>query len=232
MKIKFLLPALLLVAAANIAKAEMLDVTITNMTHGLYFTPILISAHDENTHLFTLGDAASSELQAMAEGGDISGLASVVSTTGGVNIENPAAGLLAPASSAMSMGFDTGSLAYLSITAMMLPTNDGFIGLDAWPIPSTPGTYTILLNAYDAGTEANDEMVTGGGAPGVAGIPASPGDNGGTGGTGVTSTEFNTSVHIHRGSLGDDNATGGESDLNSRVHRWLNPVAKVVITVK
>ena len=99
-------------------------------------------------------------------------------------------------------------------------------------IPAEAGSYTMYLNAYDAGTEANDEIVNGGGAAGVAGIPAAPGGNAGTGGMGVTSEESNMTVHIHRGVIGDTDASGGNSDLDSRIHRWLNPVAKVTVTVK
>jgi hypothetical protein len=97
---------------------------------------------------------------------------------------------------------------------MILPTNDGFVGVDALAIPQTPGTYTYYLQAWDAGTEANDEMVVGGsgGIPGTPGIPADPGGFAGTGGTGVTHTEESDRVHIHRGSLGD--AGGGVSDLD------------------
>lgn len=52
------------------------------------------------------------------------------------------------------------------------------------------------------------------------------------GAVGVTGSEANTRIHIHRGILGDDNLSGGSSDLDSAVHRWLNPVAKLLITVK
>jgi hypothetical protein len=114
---------------------------------------------------------------------------------------------------------------------MLVPTNDGFVGLNAMHIPAAAGTYRYSLNAYDAGTEANDEIVNGGGAPGVPGIPVDPGGANGTGATGVTGTEANTNVHIHRGVLGDTDPNGGISDLDSRVHRWLNPVAELVITV-
>lgn len=62
-------------------------------------------------------------------------------------------------------------------------------------------------------------------------IPANPGGNGGTNGTGVAITEPTQVVHIHRGNLGDTNPTGGPSDLDSRLHRWLDPVAKVQVTV-
>jgi hypothetical protein len=67
--------------------------------------------------------------------------------------------------------------------------------------------------------------------PGVPGIPADPGGNNGSGASGVTATEHNKKVHVHRGTLGDMNLAGGISDLDSSVHHWLNPVAKVVVTV-
>ena len=68
-----------------------------------------------------------------------------------------------------------------------------------------------------------------------AGAPGMPGDPGGTtgiNGTGAAGADANPNVHIHRGSLGDTDATGGTSDLDSRIHRWLNPVVRVVLTVR
>jgi len=227
---KTLLAAVLL-SVSQYGFAQNVDVEITNLTHGVYFTPILIAAHNPETSLFDVGSTASAELQAMAEGGDLAGLVADLDSLGAVSISNPANGLLGPATSASSTGIETGDHDMLSIVAMLLPTNDGFVGVDGWEIPQAAGSYEIYLNAYDAGTEANDELVTGGGAPGEAGIPANPGGNGGEGGTGVTSMESNTTVHIHRGNVGDTEALGGISDVDSRIHRWLNPVAKVVVTV-
>ncbi len=221
-----------LLLASSIASAQVLDVKVTNLTQGMFFTPLLVSAHDNSLHLFESGESATSELTAMAEGGDISGLVTASEALGAVNSENPAAGLLSPSSSTTVSDLNTGSNGYLSITAMLLPTNDGFVGLDSWAIPEEAGTYTLFLNAYDAGTEVNDEIVNGGGAVGVVGIPANPGANGGTGASGVTTSESNQTVHIHRGNVGDTDNAGGVSDVDSRIHRWLNPVAKVVVTVK
>ncbi len=115
---------------------------------------------------------------------------------------------------------------------MMLPTNDGFVALNNLTIPTTPGTYTYNLNAYDAGTEANDE-IRGSGNPGEAGFPVPPPLNAsiGTGGTGVNAVAEGF-VHIHRGVLGDTSADSGVSDIDSTAHRWLNPVARVTLTVK
>jgi len=226
------LSALPFLFASNFASAQTVDVEVANLTQGIFFTPLLVSAHDSSNHLFEAGQSATAELQAMAEGGDISGLVTATTALGTVNSENPAGGLLAPSSSAQVSDLDTGSNTHLSIVAMLLPTNDGFVGLDSWEIPEEAGTYTLFINGYDAGTEANDEVVNGGGAPGSLGIPANPGGNGGTGASGVTTTETNQTIHIHRGNVGDTDATGGVSDVDSRIHRWLNPVAKIVVTVK
>ncbi|MDH3441764.1 MAG: spondin domain-containing protein, partial [Gammaproteobacteria bacterium] len=120
----------------------------------------------------------------------------------------------------------------LSVVSMLLPTNDAFAGLNAITIPTAPGTYVYDVPAYDAGTEANDELVTGGGAPGEAGIPADPGGMTGTGGSGAAAADANPNVHIHRNALGDTDPAGGSSDLDSTVHRWLNPVIRVTVTVQ
>ncbi|USD29444.1 spondin domain-containing protein [Pseudoalteromonas sp. SCSIO 43201] len=228
-----ILTTLVATCFASSALAQELEVKITNLTHGIYYTPLLVTAHAPGTALFSLGETASEPLQAMAEGGDISGLSNVLESINADMVMNPAGGLLAPASSTMAMLSTSNGNTYLSLVAMMLPTNDGFVGLNSWPIPTEAGTYEVYLNAYDAGTEANNELVVdGSGAPGMPGIPASPGVTPGSQGLGITNSEENNTIHIHRGNVGDDEQIGGASDLHNTVHRWLNPVAKLTITVK
>lgn len=219
--------------ASQSANAVEFNVRITNLSNGIYYTPFIVAAHPDGTSLFTTGQPASASLQAMAEGGDISGLSTDLQGLGATIEENPAGGLLAPATStAVDLNTDGTSNTQLSVVAMLLPTNDAFAGLNAVTIPTEPGTYVFNVPAYDAGTEANDELLTGGGAPGVAGMPADPGGLAGTGGTGAAGADANPNVHIHRNSLGDTDAAGGASDLDSRVHRWLNPVIRIVVTVQ
>ena len=226
------LTVLPLALAASLSNAANIDVKITNLTHGSFFTPLLVTAHTDANHLFQVGTSASEELQAMAEGGDTAGLITLADSVAAVSVANPAKGMLGPAMDTMA-DLDTGSNDRLTIVGMLLPSNDGFVGLDSWEIPTAAGTYTIYLNAYDAGTEANNELIlAGSGAPEVDGIPGNPGANGGTGGMGAAGLDANTMVHIHRGVLGDTDLAGGTSDLDSRIHRWLNPVAQVVVTVK
>jgi len=148
------------------AFARQLSVEITNLTNATYFTPLLVAAHQRGQHLYSEGEPASAHLQAMAEGGDISGLSADVTSALGRVAENPAEGLLAPGASASATLHFNGSFhSRLSVVAMLLPTNDGFVGLDALTIPKQQGTYTYYLKGYDAGTEANDEIITGGGSP-------------------------------------------------------------------
>ena len=216
------------------AAAGQFSVSVKNLTNGIYFTPLLITAHSGHTRLFQTGETASEALQAMAEGGDLSKLIALVGGTDKDTIENPARGLLGPGESTGKVRLNTGNHKqnkYLSIVAMLLPTNDGFVGLNSLRIPDRPGKYRYYLLGYDAGTEANDERITGGGAPGVAGIPAAPGGDGGQGGSGIVDPEPNTTVHVHRGVIGDDDPMGGKSDLDRAIHRWLNPVAEVTIKV-
>jgi hypothetical protein len=217
---------------SSFTHAAELNVTVENLTRGIFFTPLAISAHPEGSGLFNVGSAASDSIQAMAEGGDISGIEAAMSAVGATQSNNPAEGLLLPGASTSTMlNTDGTDNTMLSIVGMILPTNDGFVALNSMKIPEEAGTYTYYAKAYDAGTEANNEIV-GSGAVGEAGFPA-PGPVAatlGSNGTGIA-TEAEGFIHIHRGALGDLEAEGGVSDLDSTAHRWLNPIAKITVTV-
>lgn len=215
-----------------LVQAADLTVTIENLTRGVYFTPLAVAAHPEGSQLFQTGQPASTQVQAMAEGGDIAGLEVQLGSLGATQANNPAGGLLAPgASTTASLNTDGTANTQLSLTAMLLPTNDGFVALNAINIPTTPGTYSFYANAYDAGTEGNDE-VRGSGSPGEAGFPVPPPLEPmvGTGATGITAAAEGF-VHIHRGVLGDSDNGAGPSDIDSGLHRWLNPVARITVIV-
>lgn len=231
---KRLMTALTLIAgAAGPVGATDFDVEIINLTRGSYFTPFLVAAHADSARLFMTGEVASAGLQAMAEGGDIGMLVSDVEALNATFVANPAQGLLAPGARTMASlnTDDAPDNTQLSIVAMILPSNDGFMGLNAITIPTEAGRYVYNVSAYDSGTEGNDEVV-GSGAPGEPGYPAPPPVLAASGmnGMGVNAVAEGF-VHIHRGVLGDDNIEGGPSDIVNTVHRWLNPVVRVVVTV-
>lgn len=54
-------------------------VTITNLTRGQSFTPILVFSHRPRVTLFEVGSPASSELATLAEDGDIGPLSTLLS---------------------------------------------------------------------------------------------------------------------------------------------------------
>ncbi|MEM7765755.1 MAG: spondin domain-containing protein [Pseudomonadota bacterium] len=230
---RFLSTAAVAMVAAGSAQATDFNVEIVNLTSGIYYTPFLVAAHTEGSRLFSVGQPASAGLQEMAEGGGLDGLVATLTGIGATIETNPAGGVMAPGGRTdVDLNTDGTANVRLSVVAMLLPTNDAFMGLNAITIPTEPGVYTYNVNAYDAGTEANDEVLNGGGAPGVPGMPADPGGLAGSGGTGVQTGAESPTVHIHRNALGDTDPTGGASDLDSTVHRWLNPVARVIVTVR
>ena len=271
----------IMLAGAPALQAQDVQLTLTNLTAGMHFTPRLVVAHSDDVDLFDVGEAPTRRLAWLAEAGAIGtgdtsqdetneNFAWYLAQNEAANVNrtfgNPDAmgegAFVKPGETKVYPAIDTGGFGYLSMLSMLIPTNDAFVGLDSWKIPETPGVYTVTLNAYDAGSEANDEIsavrqdITGLGGyamPGMAGSnaafitaitgneSAAQGARLGTGSEGLVVDSANTpftgadgaegTVLIHRGVVGDTNPTGGVSDLDARVHRWLNPVARLVITV-
>ncbi|MGD8353171.1 MAG: spondin domain-containing protein [Pseudomonadota bacterium] len=226
------LPGLLIAALAVPAFGDGIHISVTNLTTGTYFTPLIIAAHDGDNSIFTAGEPASSSVEILAECGDFTGVLADMNAAGADTLVNPAEGPLAPGATATGKLMTSRGNKYLSLAAMLIPTNDGFVGLDSLPIPRATGTYIYYLYGYDAGTEVNDEVLfTEGCDASTPGIPGDPTGLAGTGGTGVASVEPNMTVHVHPGVVGDLDPAGGASDLSSAYHDWVNPVAKLVITV-
>jgi hypothetical protein len=219
---------------ASLAQAATWDVSVTNLTNGNHFTPLLLTAHAHDTHIFEVGMPASVPLEHMAECGHLDPLLATteVGSVDADTIKDPAGGVLAPGANTTAMLVTTET--HLTVVAMVLPTNDAFLGLSQH-IPSEAGTYTYYVNAYDAGTEQNDEVLMTSGACSYTDtgmMPGAPGMDAGMNGSGVTSVaDTNTNIHVHRGVLGDQDPVAGNSDLNSSIHRWQNPVAKITVTV-
>jgi spondin N len=193
-----------------LGQGGMYEVTVTNITPGQTFTPRLLVTHPASVSLFQPGEPASSELEQLAEGGDTGPMLDMV-----VNVAEDAVtmpGLLEPGQSMTATIRARGRSRYLSMTAMLLPTNDTFVGVNGLKLPNT-GSVTYMAPAYDAGTEENDQLCANIPGPlcgGQAGSDAASGDEG--------------FVHISNGfhDLGGDALTPGAYD-------WRNPVARVVV---
>ena len=214
------------------AQAAQYEVTVTNTTAGIHFTPLIVAAHSPSATMFNTGAQASTQLQAIAEGGDVSGMAALLESIGASVATGD--GLVAPGATVSFTVNSSDTNSVLSITGMLLPTNDGFVGLNSASLPVEAGqSVHFNARAYDAGTEANDEIV-GSGAPGEPGFPAPPPlvATGllGTSGTGI-STAAEGFVTPHRGVIGDLDPNGGVSDINAAIHRWADPVASITVTM-
>lgn len=236
-----LIAAAVLAMGSGSVLAASMTVSVTNLTRGTWFTPLLISAHPAGFKSFTEGTMASVEIQSVAEAGDTTGIQATL-PAGSSKIVDPNGGPLKPGGTVTSASFTGGAgtaNTQLTILAMLVPTNDGFVALNAIDIPTAPGTYTYNVSAYDAGTEANDEKKAAAGGinqPGMI-FPAFLNDASGKlaaninpSASGFANATKEGFVHIHRGIVGS--ALGGVSALDNTVYRWLNPVARVVLTVK
>lgn len=224
---------LLFALAAPQVMAARYDVSVQNLTSGSWFTPLLVAAHPAELSVFEPGEPASTALEAVAEVGDISALQSELISAGADVVANPAGGLLGPGQSVTFTLESNGPRPHtrVSLAAMILPTNDGFIALDNVRLPRGGRAATHYVPGYDAGTEGNSEIRhSSGGGLDDPGFPVPPPLEAtvGDGGSGI-SVGAEGFVTVHRGVLGDTDDVGGTSDIDSRVHRWKNPIARVTI---
>lgn len=197
------------------------EVTVTNLTRGQQFTPILVASHREGVSLFTLGQPASPQLGTLAEEGNTGPLAALLSSMPDVKdvvsspAPPPADRLIDPGESITLTVQTGGGFNHVSVAAMLIPTNDGFFAINGVEGPKGNKTLTLFSPAYDAGSEVNDEL--------CASIPGPFfTECGGPGGGAMTVGGEEGYVHIHAGihSIGS---------LNAANRDWRNPVAKIAI---
>ncbi len=201
--------------------SDQYTITVTNISSGSYLTPILAVGHNNlQTRMFAYDKAASPELQALAEGGDFEPLAAQFESAGAQVIKNPAGDLLGPGElTTFKLSKEN---TRISIIAMILPTNDGFVALDNANLHAG----AQFLYAIDAGTEANDERITGGGAPNTPGIPADPSGTANMEAPGISGVSAEGSVDRHPGI-----SAGEGSALDADVHGWNGAIASVEVSM-
>jgi len=186
-------------------------VTITNITRGQTFTPILVASHRSGITLFEAGAAANPEIEAMAESGNIGPLKVLLAATPGVHGISDSGGLLGPGDSVTVTVKSKQGNDRISLVGMLIPTNDSFVGLNNVRASRNHRRVTYTAPAYDAGTETNDELCASIPGPVCGGAALSPNDDG------------EGYVHISAGIF-------GIGDLPEVADRdWRNPVAEVSV---
>jgi hypothetical protein len=191
------------------------EVTVTNITYNQRFTPLLLATHQPTIRLFTLGQPALPALATLAEEGNVAPLRALLDASPLVVATAAGSGLLDPGKSISFQIQGNPWRDRLSLAAMLIPTNDAFVSLNAvqLPYPGWPAqTYTAI--AYDAGSEVNDELCSSIPGPFFA-------ECGGPGG-GAPVGGGEGFVHVHRGVHGVGNLKPSRRD-------WRNPVAQVQV---
>lgn len=192
-------------------RAVQYQVSITNLTPGQSFTPQFLATHSGNVRLFSLGEPASWELEQLAEGGATGPLADQLANFSEDMLTID--GLLGPGQTATATLRARAQRRYLSMAAMLLPTNDTFVAANAVALPAS-GSVTFMVPAYDAGTEENDQD--------CASIPGPL-----CGGEAVSDPAAGDEGFVH--------ISSGFHDLGAGVlgpvpYDWRNPVARIVVT--
>jgi hypothetical protein len=204
---------------ARAQSAARYRVTVTNLTRGQTFTPILVATHSTATRIFAPGTAASPQLQVLAEDGDTAMLAALLrgmATTVGEVVTGapPLAGLQTPGTTRTYDISGGGTFTHLSLAAMLIPTNDGFVGANSVMLPSGFDPIVVDLLAYDSGTEVNDELCASIPGPGFTEC-GGPGGGGRPGGG-----EGAITVH---------NGMHGVGTMSAPLRDWRGPVARLTI---
>ena len=206
--------ALLVAGQPTPASAQdMYEVKITNLTPGQAFTPFLVMTHSSDMRIFLPGTQASAELRAIAEGGDImpmmeqyTGMMGVMDIVGGDSMTTP--GVTTDFMISGMYGYR------LSLVAMLLPTNDGFVGTNMM-LPEEGGMMGYAY-AYDAGTEMNDELCSSIPNPGWNDMECNAHGHGAMIGRGEGAIVIHSGIH-------------GHGDFMPMNRDWKNPVARITI---
>ena len=221
-------------AASSVAHAEsgydgaLYRVTIQNLTSGQPFSPPVAATHRSSISMFEVGGLASTQLEAIAEDGNQIPMFDLLDGARGVGEAVDVGRPLTPNGVVIGSFTDSASFTIqaepgmvLSLTTMLICTNDGFTGLNGAALPAE-GSAVYLLNGYDAGTEDNTEasgdIVDPCSALGPAPLAGDPNGNDNAG----VDTNPQAQIAHH------PNITGG-GDLSAADHGWTDPVAKVTI---
>lgn len=215
-RLTLLSAVLLATAAVSPARAEpsfTYEVTVTNATYSQRFTPLLLATHRPGVALFRVGEPASAQLRTLAEEGNVAPLKAVLDGMREVTATAAGNALLDPGQSVTFRITANPWRDRLSLAAMLIPTNDAFVALNAVALPF-PGGDELRLSAtaYDAGTEVNDEL--------CASIPGPSFTECGGPGGGAQAGAGEGFVHVHRGMQ-------GVGQFRAAARDWRNPVAEI-----
>jgi hypothetical protein len=194
------------------------EVSVSNLTAHQPFSPVALLLHDEGYTAWRMGEAASTELEELAEGGSPDGFITsaepdpaVLDTTAG---SSPVG--MGQTSLFEVMAEDEAGL-FLTAATMLVNTNDAFTGLNSAAIGEmAEGEEKVFFtSALDAGTENNSEALVDVPGPAAGGEGYNPARN------------DQNIIIVHPGVVSVDD--GLMTSALDESYRWDNPVAKITI---
>jgi len=192
---------------ASASHSSTMTVKITNISNVVFTPPIVALCKQWIQPIAQVGSSATSELEAVAEGGDTSALATLFDEHG-CNYATSATPI--PPGESVTLELTGRKRHYFHMAAMLLPTNDGFIYSSGHRVKHIKKQRGLALKSYDAGTEFNDEL--------CANIPGPQ-----CGGEGFNAErEDNNFVKPHPG-------IQGIADVSAATYNWGEPVAYIEI---
>jgi hypothetical protein len=205
--LNFLTAITLFSITLSTAHADLYEVTVTNLSPGQIFSPVVLYTHNGDQVLFTSGQPASPELAALAQDAEVDPLTELLSGSPGVYEIVHGADVIMPGESETLLINSRRGARHVSLATMLVTTNDAFMAVNGMKLPHRSSISTVP--AYDAGAENNDENCNY-----IPGPPCGKHASSDIAGEGF--------IHIHSG-------IHGVKDLNEAQFDWRNPVAKISI---
>lgn len=160
--------AVALAAAVLPARAVMIDVTVQSLVpaDGIAFAPLHVGFHGGSFDAFDLGSVAGEAIVSVAEGGAGGAWQAAFAAADPGAVRGTVGGLLLPGQSAtLRFDVDPSANPYFSFAAMVVPSNDFFIGndsptayrlFDAGGALQTGSITQLARQVWDAGSEVFD----------------------------------------------------------------------------
>lgn len=202
---------LLRVAPAAGAAEHTYEVTIENLTTAQPVSPGIIVTHTKKTNLFEVGEATSEGIRYIAEMGNPPVAVSELNANSEAYDIVPTGSPVGPGGTHTVEVEGRTNADRLSLAVMLVCTNDGFTGLESIKLPGGFDAQTFEVEAYDAGTEANDETAE----TVIDGCPAASDENN-------LRTATDEPIMQHSG-------IQGGAALDPGVYDWTDPVARVTV---
>lgn len=191
------------------AAQHTVTVQITNLSRQIISPPV-VASHTWKVSIFAPGKPASSDLAALAEDGDGSGLVDLLSNHDEVLDVAAASGPILPGETATLQLETRGRFNRLSAVGMLVTTNDAFFGLSNFYLDPGQPVQRVAAPAWDAGTEANNES--------CEFIPGPPCGN-----------PFMRDTVGAEGHVFVHSGIHGISDLLPNEWAWQNPVVEIAV---